>query len=143
MPIVNTIYSFGQFFDSIPDSRKKNFSYSGWENLYNYLDELSDDTGENVEFDAVAFCCEYTECESIDEFLRDYNHALDEMGIVSIGGVYVPEFLQSDDVTISEHVAQYENGDYNDELLEAIRDYLEYNTSVVACEENCIMFAAF
>lgn len=142
MPIVQTINSFGQFFDAIHKERKNHFTEQGWYNLYNYLDELRDDVGENVEFDAVAFCCEYAECESIDEFLRDYKHALDEMGIVFIDGVYIPESEYDEDEK-QQQIEQANDGAFDEELLELIRDYLESETTVVACEEDCIMFAAF
>ena len=51
---------------------KKNFSYEGLESLYNYLWEYSEVTGENIEMDIVAFSCDYSEYNDIQEFQKDY-----------------------------------------------------------------------
>ena len=42
------------------------------EALYNYLWELSEDIGEDIEMDIVAFSCDYAEYNSIKDFQEDY-----------------------------------------------------------------------
>ena len=37
------------------------------------LTNYEEDTNEEIEFDPIAFCCEYTEYESIEEFWQDYD----------------------------------------------------------------------
>ncbi len=61
------------FMDRFNEVRPKNFSYEGLEALYNYLEQLSEDTGEDIELDVIAICCEYTEYDSLEEVLNDYN----------------------------------------------------------------------
>ena len=50
-----------------------NWSYEGAEALVNYLEELSDDIGTDIEFDLVAIRCQYSEYSSMDELLEDYS----------------------------------------------------------------------
>tara|TARA_B100000287_G_scaffold110706_2_gene103062 strand:+ start:215 stop:514 length:300 start_codon:yes stop_codon:yes gene_type:complete len=61
------------FMDRFNEVRPKNFSYEGLEALYNYLEQLSEDTGEDIELDVIAICCDYTEYDSLEEVLNDYN----------------------------------------------------------------------
>ena len=52
--------------------RKENFSYEGLEILFNYIEELEQDTGEEIELDVIALCCDYAE-STIDELISDYD----------------------------------------------------------------------
>lgn len=63
---------FSDFVDSFSDSYKNNFSYEGKRALYDYLNSMSDDTGEDIELDTVALCCDYTEYESFEKLKEDY-----------------------------------------------------------------------
>ena len=73
MAIVDTI-TLSMFRDYFLRSEqyKNNFSYEGLEALYNYLEEYSEDLGEDIEMDVVAFSCEFAEYNSIEEFQEDY-----------------------------------------------------------------------
>lgn len=42
-------------------SRKDQFSYEALEAIFDYLEEYSNDSGENVELDIVGICCEWAE----------------------------------------------------------------------------------
>lgn len=65
--------SLNMFMDEFNGSQyKNNFSYDGLKALYDYLTDLEDDTGEDIAFDIVAICCDFSEYNSIDEFLNDY-----------------------------------------------------------------------
>jgi hypothetical protein len=67
-----TVYK-SDFHDAfIKMGRKENFSYAGLNALYDYLENLEDDTGEEMELDVIALCCEYTEYSDIAEFQNDY-----------------------------------------------------------------------
>ena len=48
------------------------FSYDGLTALYNYLEQLGDDTGEEIELDVIAIYCEYAEYECLQEFQEAY-----------------------------------------------------------------------
>jgi len=51
---------------------KNNFSYEGLSALFDYLEEIEESTGEELEFDPVALCCEYSEYESLNDLIADY-----------------------------------------------------------------------
>ena len=51
---------------------KNNYSMEGLYTLYNYLNDLSEDIGEDIEFDIVAIACEYDEYESLEDALEEY-----------------------------------------------------------------------
>lgn len=53
-------------------NRQGQFSPEGLEVLFDYLEHLSEDTGEAVELDVVGLCCEYYE-SSIEELIDNYN----------------------------------------------------------------------
>ena len=64
--------NFNRFCDGFSESYKNNFSYEGKKALFEYLEEYEDDTGEELNFDPIAFCCEYTEYENLKELQGSY-----------------------------------------------------------------------
>jgi alcohol dehydrogenase class IV len=73
MAIVQSINSVHQFREAFRlAGRMDQFSYEGLEVLFDYLDNLSEDTGEPIELDPAALCCEYYE-SSIEEIIDRYN----------------------------------------------------------------------
>lgn len=65
MPVVNSYINDSQLFHDLKAMGRDNFSYDGAKSLMEYLDQLSDDIGENIEYDPIAFCCDFAEyCES-------------------------------------------------------------------------------
>jgi len=70
---MKTQVSFSQFCDSFGESYKDNFSYYGKQALYDYLEELEADTGEEIELDAVALCCDYAEYATALEATENYS----------------------------------------------------------------------
>ena len=69
--MIQTINEY-QFADAFNKIRPDNFSYEGLKALYDYLEEFEDDTGEKIELDVIALCCDYTEYENLKEFENDY-----------------------------------------------------------------------
>ena len=55
---INT-YQFEQAFKNC--GRGEQFSYHGLQVLFDYLEEYEDNTGEELELDVIALCCEYSE----------------------------------------------------------------------------------
>jgi hypothetical protein len=51
--------------------RENNFSYQGLNVLWDYFDEYEQSTGEEIEFDVIAICCEFNE-STPDEIREDY-----------------------------------------------------------------------
>ena len=73
MAIVQSINNVSQFREAFRlAGRGDQFSHEGLEVLFDYLDNLSENTGETVELDVVALCCEYYE-SSIEEIIDQYN----------------------------------------------------------------------
>lgn len=65
--------NFSGFCDAfVHMNRDNNFSYNGKRALFDYLEEVEQDTSEEIELDVIALCCEYTE-SSISEALDSYN----------------------------------------------------------------------
>ena len=52
---------------------KNNFSYEGLSALFDYLEEMEESTGEELDFDPIALCCEYSEYDSFEELQEDYD----------------------------------------------------------------------
>jgi hypothetical protein len=63
-------YEFASWFEK---HRPNNFSYNGRKALYEMLKNYEDDTDEEIEFDPIAFCCEYTEYDDMEEFWKEYD----------------------------------------------------------------------
>ncbi len=63
-------YDFRRAFDSI---RPDYFSYEGLQALFDYFEEYEENTGEEVELDVIAICCEFTEFENMDDFWDNYD----------------------------------------------------------------------
>ena len=53
--------------------RPDNFSYDGLTALYDYLIQYEEDTGEELEFDPVAYCCEFSEYNNFDDVKKNYD----------------------------------------------------------------------
>ena len=62
------------FIDTFKQSHsyKNNFSYFGLVALFEYLEDYEQDTGEEIEMDMVALCCDFTEYKNTEEFINDY-----------------------------------------------------------------------
>jgi hypothetical protein len=60
------------FVKAFKECRPNNFSRAGLFALFDYLEQYEDDTGEEIELDVIALCCEYAEYDSLQEFQRDY-----------------------------------------------------------------------
>ena len=59
--------------------RKDNFSYEGLEVLFNYIEEVEQYTGKEIELDVIALCCEYAE-STIEELITDYSIDISDCG---------------------------------------------------------------
>ena len=63
-------YDFARAFEQV---RPDNFSRAGLSALYEYLEDYEDSTGQQLELDVIAICCEYREYEDLKEFQEDYS----------------------------------------------------------------------
>lgn len=68
---------FVKLFDEY--DRSENFSKLGRRKLFDYLEQLGEETGEDFEVDVIAICCDFSE-SSIEQALKDYNlESLDDL----------------------------------------------------------------
>jgi hypothetical protein len=63
-----------RFIDAFMKSNtyKNNFSYEGLHALFEYIEQVEDDIGEEFELDVVGICCDYTEYDNLEDFNADY-----------------------------------------------------------------------
>ena len=70
--------NFYTFQKAFQDLRPNSFSYEGLRALFEYIEEIEDTHNEEMEFDVIALCCDFTEYESAEEYARDYNDDLED-----------------------------------------------------------------
>jgi hypothetical protein len=77
MAIVQTLNK-SSFIDAFKQSsRRDQFSYEALEALFEYMEEYSANTGEAIELDIVAICCEWSEAHWSD-IAREYSIDLND-----------------------------------------------------------------
>ena len=118
MALIETINASDLYNMACRMDRGNNFGYDGWLAIGDYLEQLSDDLGENIEVDIVGICCDYSMSESVDDFWNEYG---------KYSSIDPEEWEEMND----------------DEKLEAIEEYLQDNTSIVCCDDDCIIWQAF
>ena len=94
--------------------RKDSFSYGGLEILFDYIEEVEQDTGEEMELDVVALCCDYAE-STIDELISAY------------------------DIDISDC-----DPDDEEAIAEFVEEYMDVNTTICGVtSDGSIVYAQF
>ena len=73
------MYDFERAFKNF---ERDNFSYDGLKALFEYLEEYEEGTGEEVELDVIALCCEYAEYDSLSEYNDDYGTKYSEIDAI-------------------------------------------------------------
>jgi hypothetical protein len=101
-------YEFERAF--VDADRKENFSYEGLNALFDYLEDYEEQTGEEIELDVIALCCDYSE-DNPDDIIANYS--------IDVEGL--------DD----------------DEKIDAVRDYLNDNTTLVGETSTGFVYACF
>lgn len=65
--------NFSSFCDAFRSmGRNEQFSYQAKRVLFDYLEQYEQDTGESIELDVIAICCDYAE-STLTEIIRDYD----------------------------------------------------------------------
>ena len=62
-----------QVVDALARDENSSFSHEGAKALFEHLTQLEDDIGEELEFDPIAFRCEYSEYDCFKDIQEDYN----------------------------------------------------------------------
>jgi hypothetical protein len=107
-------YDFERAF--VDADRKENFSYEGLKALFDYFEDYEESTGEEIELDVIAICCEYSE-DTVADIARNYSIDLTD--------------------------ADPEDDDYEDQCRQIVFDYLSDNTSVVGDTSTGFIYAIF
>ena len=71
-----SIYDFRDAFKAA--GRGTQFSYDGLEVIFDYIDSYEQDSGEQVELDVVALCCEWAE-DTVENIIRNYSIDCDDV----------------------------------------------------------------
>lgn len=85
--------------------RENQFSYAGRNILFDWIEQLDEDTGEETELDVIALCCEFSE-STIEELIFDYGYMMDEDTIKDED--YIREFLNDRTILCGEYEAEGE-----------------------------------
>jgi hypothetical protein len=73
--------TFADFIDAFrAHGREAQFSYAAKKAMFEYLEELEEETGEQIELDVIGLCCDFQE-SSVDDIISDYG--LDASGCES------------------------------------------------------------
>lgn len=91
------------------------FSYRGAEELAEYLEQLEEDLGEDIELDAVAIRCDYSEFDSFQDWAQGY-----------FGDSW------KDEINVDED-------EEDDEIDERIKDYLNDHTQLIEFQGGIII----
>ena len=103
------------------ETYKNSFTYDGLSALYDYCEEYEEGTGEDIEFDMVSICCEFSQYESAWEAMEQYKP--DDMPVVGEEG---------DDLT---EIAEKQEA--------AALEWLEENTMVIPVEGGGVIIQDF
>lgn len=68
---INSSYDLQRYFEEY--QRGNQFTFYGFEALYQYLEQYEEDTGESLTVDPVGLSCDFTEYESATEALNEYH----------------------------------------------------------------------
>jgi len=107
-------YQFERAF--VDADRKENFSYEALGLLFDYFEDYEEQTGEEIELDVIAICCEYTE-DTVQDIARNYSIDLND--------------------------ANPEDDDYEDQCRQIVFDYLSDNTNVIGDTADGFVYAIF
>ena len=107
-------YDFERAF--VDFGRKEDFSYEALNLLFDYFESYEEETGEEVELDVIAICCDYTE-DTVADIARNYSIDLSDL--------------------------DPEDDDYEEQCTEAVRDYLNENTQLVGETSTGFVYLSF
>jgi hypothetical protein len=95
-----TVY-FSEFCDYFRKIRPDNFSYQGLRVLFDYLEEIENSCGEELELDVIGICCEFSEA-SWEAIASDYSIEIDETENEDEQKVQVLDFLADQGALVGE-----------------------------------------
>lgn len=125
----DTIYK-SDFIDRMMDIRPDNFSYDGLVALFDYLEEIEDSCGEEMEFDPIAICCDFTEYDILDWLRQQFtDDEIDE--VIELLVDDYEDLMLDDEPLESIDDVEYDMIDYD-----AVQNYLEYRTQFIKVNDD-------
>ena len=95
-----------QFIDAFCNAgRQDQFSYDALCAMFEYIESYEDDSGEQVELDVIALCCEWAEGD-YTEIAGDYDIEIDATNTSEENTEKVMEYLEEN----SPHAVELDNG---------------------------------
>ena len=88
-------YDFHRAFEEM--NRQANFSYEGLNALFEYLEQYEEDTGEEMELDVIALCCDFTEYENLAAFQADYGEEYETIDDIRNSTTVIDVDLEEDE----------------------------------------------
>jgi len=109
---MKTTVKFSQFCHAFHSmSRYEQFGYDGLQVLFDYLEEYEESTGEELELDVIAMCCDYSH-DTVQEIIQNYD-------------IDISDYTDGICMASAYGLEKIENA-----KREAVRDYLESNTTI-------------
>ena len=81
--------------------RYKQFGYDALCSLFDYLEQMEEDTGEEMELDVIALCCDYS-VDSVADIASNYNIDIADMDDDEARSA-VLEYLQDNTTVVDEN----------------------------------------
>ena len=95
---MKTTVSQTDFVDAFTKMRPSNFSYEGLIALYDYLENFEEDTDKEIELDVIAFCCDYSEWDNLEEYKKSYS-SINSIKDIKDATTFIPIFKTSRFIT--------------------------------------------
>ena len=92
-----SLYDFREAFRAC--GRAEQFSHEGLEVLFDYLEQYEDDTGEELELDVVALCCDFYE-DTVESIAANYSIDLTECEDEDEKAEAVREYLEANGAVV-------------------------------------------
>jgi hypothetical protein len=97
---MKTTLSTSHAAEILANDENSSFSRLGAYALVEYLEQMEEDTGEEIEFDSVSIRCDYSEYDNLQAWAHDYfSNALEELGF--------DETEENDDDKVDEKIREY------------------------------------
>lgn len=109
-----------QIADLLKQDEYANWSYAGALALAEYLEELEEDTGEEIELDVIVIRCDFSEYESFQSFLTDY-------------------YGQPISIALKLAGIDFDNDEDEDEIDDMIRDFILDHGQLIEFEGGIIV----
>jgi len=79
-----------RFIDKFCQLRPNQFTYEGLSALFEWLEQLEEEMGEEMEFDVIGLCCEYCEYDNLKEFQDEYGEEYETIEDIENETIVIP-----------------------------------------------------